>query len=122
VVEDDSRINALIKHSLEMDGFEHIQTFLSGLKAELWLQKYCPKLVILDINLPGMSGLEVARSLRQAHESCQPRIVFLTAHPLSNDQEGQELADVYLMKPFNPLQLTQLVRRLLQANKVTPDT
>src|SRR5918992_1465329 len=73
-------------------------------------------LVLLDLNLPGVDGLEVARTIRRSPATDQPRILMLTARDRIEDRvEGLDLgADDYLVKPFEFAELTARVRALLR--------
>ena len=108
LVEDESAITDALKYAFELEGFafESASTGRAGLDAARRLQ---PAVVVLDVMLPGMSGLDVCRQLRS--ESDVP-IIMLTARGAEADKvAGLELgADDYLTKPFSIRELVARVR------------
>jgi DNA-binding response OmpR family regulator len=112
VVDDEIKIVALIKGYLEASGFEVIQAF-DGDEALAAFHRADPDCVVLDINMPGMDGLSVARELRK--DSDVP-LIFLTARADELDRVlGLELgADDYITKPFSPRELVARVKAILR--------
>jgi len=112
VVEDDRRIAALVCKNLEAAGFRPVAVY-RGDEAEPAVSKHAPVLVILDVMLPGVDGLEVLRRLRQRH---QVPVLMLTARNTETDKVlGFEIgADDYLTKPFGTRELVARVRALLR--------
>jgi len=78
-----------------------------------------PDLIIMDIQLPKMSGLEVTRKLRQTPEFCQAPIIAITAYAMKGDEERFLKAgyDAYLSKPINTRELPKIVAEMLQKRK-----
>ncbi|WP_291632571.1 response regulator transcription factor [Clostridium sp.] len=120
IVEDEESIRKFIKISLKREKFE----VLEAASAEEGLQKILeetPDVVILDIMLPGMNGFELCEKLKKQNENIG--IIILTARGQDMDKiMGLEFgADDYMVKPFNPLELTarinSLLRRMKYANK-----
>ncbi|MFT5873532.1 MAG: two-component system alkaline phosphatase synthesis response regulator PhoP [Clostridium sp.] len=120
IVEDEESIRKFIKISLKRGKFE----VLEAASAEEGLQKILqetPDVVILDIMLPGMNGFELCEKLKKQNENIG--IIILTARGQDMDKiMGLEFgADDYMVKPFNPLELTarinSLLRRMKYANK-----
>ena len=112
VVDDDKKIVELVQLYLEKDGYQ-VHVAYDGLQAlELARQKR-PDLVVLDLLLPGLDGLDVCRILRA--ESKVP-IIMLTAKTTEQDRlAGLELgADDYVTKPFSPRELMARVRAVLR--------
>jgi DNA-binding response OmpR family regulator len=103
VVEDEPDIRALIVHHLERDGFR-CRTAGSGSEALAAVRTAAPDLVLLDVMLPGMDGLEVCRRLRADAAAAAVPIIMLTAKADEVDRVvGLELgADDYVSKPFSP--------------------
>jgi DNA-binding response OmpR family regulator len=112
VVDDEARILKLVRSYLEQSGFSVVEAG-DGQTALIQARREKPDLVILDLGLPVMDGLEVARVLRR--ESNTP-IIMLTARIEDTDKiVGLELgADDYVTKPFNPRELVARVRAVLR--------
>lgn len=112
IVEDEHNLSNLIRRNLEEEGHCILQTF-DGLSALTTAASESPDLVILDIMLPGLDGLEVCRRLRQ--RSIVP-ILMLTARVEEIDRVlGLEVgADDYLTKPFSMRELQARVRAILR--------
>lgn len=116
VAEDDPKTTASIKLYLENAGYQ-VQTAATGTDTLALARRLSPALVILDIMLPHLSGLDVCRLLRA--ESQVP-ILMLTARTLEEDRLlGFDLgADDYVTKPFSPRELVRRVQAILR--RVTP--
>lgn len=114
VVDDDKKTVDLIKLYLEKDGYQ-VLTAYDGLQAlELARQKR-PDLIVLDLMLPQVDGLDICRTLRVRGESKVP-IIMLTARTTEEDKLlGLDLgADDYVTKPFSPRELLARVRAVLR--------
>lgn len=112
VVDDEQRIIDLAKMYLDQDGYK-VMSATDGVTALNKILEETPSLVVLDLMLPGMDGLEVCRRVRA--ESDVP-IIMLTARSDDIDKiVGLELgADDYLTKPFNPRELVARVKAILR--------
>jgi two-component system, OmpR family, KDP operon response regulator KdpE len=112
VVDDDHKILRLLRIELTAQGFQVIMAERGNDAIEL-VERQRPELVVLDIIMPGMDGLEV---LRRVRESSGVPVILLTAKGTDSDKIlGLELgADDYLAKPFNPEELTARVRAVLR--------
>jgi DNA-binding response OmpR family regulator len=112
IVEDDDRTRRLVRTYLEREGYTVVVTDNGDDAVEL-ARSHLPLLVILDLMLPGMSGLEVCRHLRGASN---PLIIMLTARTTEEDRIiGLESgADDYISKPFSPRELVARVRAVLR--------
>src|SRR5512143_561773 len=112
VVDDEARIVKLARDYLEKAGF-HVQTGSDGTSALAAARRERPDLIVLDLMLPGMDGLDITRALRR--ESDVP-IIMLTARVEEADRLiGLELgADDYITKPFSPRELAARVRTVLR--------
>ena len=112
VVEDEMQIARNLRDYLEVAGFE-VTVVGDGSAALASVRGDRPDLVVLDLGLPGMDGLDVARELRR---TATTPIVMLTARGEESDRiVGLELgADDYLVKPFSPKELVARVRAVLR--------
>ncbi len=112
VVDDEPKIVKLARDYLEQGGF-HVVTAADGQAALGSFRQERPDLIVLDLNLPGMDGLDVARTVRR--DSDVP-IIMLTARVDETDRLiGLELgADDYVTKPFSPRELVARVRAVLR--------
>jgi DNA-binding response OmpR family regulator len=110
IVEDDPNIGALIKAYLERDGYAPVWV-RTGEDALAELPRHPVKLVVLDIGLPGIDGLEVCRRI-----AGRVPVVMLTARDEVADRvAGLELgADDYISKPFSPRELTARIKAVLR--------
>jgi phosphate regulon transcriptional regulator PhoB len=115
VVEDEPDIRNLIVHHLTRDGFR-CRTAATGPEALSRVRAAVPALVVLDLMLPEMSGLEVCRRLRGDPATAAVPIIMLTARADEVDRiVGLELgADDYVAKPFSPKELVARVRAVLR--------
>jgi phosphate regulon transcriptional regulator PhoB len=115
VVEDEPDIRNLIVHHLTRDGFR-CRAVASGAEALQRVRAAPPDLVVLDLMLPGMDGLDVCRRLRSDPGSAGVPIIMLTAKADEVDRIlGLEMgADDYVVKPFSPKELVARVRAVLR--------
>src|SRR3954469_14802448 len=125
VVDDEEPILELLKYNLEKNGYE-VKTAIDGMKAVDIAKKFVPDLVLLDIMMPKMDGVETCRLLRDIPELQKTFVVFLTAR----SEEYSEVAafdvgaDDYITKPIKPRalmsRLSALFRR--ETKKSSPDS
>ena len=114
IIEDEPELVRVLRSYLEHAGFKVISALRGDTGLTAWEDKH-PDLVILDLNLPGMDGLEVARQIRR-NENQRTPILMLTARADEIDQLiGFELgADDYIPKPFSPRIVVARVNALLR--------
>lgn len=119
VVDDEPDILELIRYNLAQNGYG-VRGVLSGEEALLQVRAQLPDLVILDLMLPGVDGLEVCRALKQDARTAVTPILMLSARSEDADVvAGLELgADDYLTKPFSPRVLLARVRAVLRRQQV----
>jgi DNA-binding response OmpR family regulator len=112
IVDDDAKISSLIASSLQHEGFSTICA-TDGEQALVLSEKHDPSLIILDVMLPKMDGIEVCREVRKRSEA---PILMLTAKADEFDKVlGLSIgADDYLTKPFSPRELTARVKAILR--------
>jgi two-component system alkaline phosphatase synthesis response regulator PhoP len=118
IVEDEQDIAGLIKHTLERNADADAEIAGSGDLALKAIGEQTPDLIILDLNLPVLNGLEVCRILRSRGDARHVPIIMLTARTSENDRVGGlDLgADDYITKPFSPRELAARVRAVLRRN------
>ena len=114
VVDDDPFIRRLITTTLEHVAQFELLEACDGNEALALAERHRPQIVLLDVDIPGIDGIEVCRALRADARTCDATVVMLTA---AHDGEiearaGAAGADLFLTKPFSPLDLLRLVDRL----------
>ena len=122
VVEDDPDVSRLIEHNLRTAGYE-VSTFFSGAPVVPMAAMAQPSLFLLDIMLPGISGFDLCRQIRQHEQLGKTPVIFLSA----KTQEPDRLlafdvgGDGYITKPFSPRELIARVRNVLRAKPEAPN-
>jgi two-component system alkaline phosphatase synthesis response regulator PhoP len=121
VVDDEKDITALVAYHLEREGFRVLQAH-DGLQALELVKRERPNVLILDLMLPHLSGLDVCRRLRKEPETARLPILMLTAKADETDKVlGLELGgDDYLTKPFGPRELVARVKALIRRSEEVP--
>lgn len=115
VVEDDPDVSRLIEHNLRTAGYE-VSTFFSGAPVVPMAALAPPSLFLLDIMLPGISGFDLCRQIRQHQLLGKTPVIFLSA----KTQEPDRLmafdvgGDGYITKPFSPRELIARIRNVLR--------
>jgi len=115
VVEDDPDVSRLIEHNLRTAGY-NVSTFFSGAPVVSSAAMLQPSLFLLDIMLPGMSGFDLCRKIRQHERLSRIPIIFLSARTQEPDrvQAFDVGGDGYITKPFSPRELIARVRNALR--------
>ena len=120
VVEDEEDIAALVVSALESDGFEVVSAS-NGMEAMERVEKDHPDLVVLDVMMPVISGLEVLQNIRQKGNT--PVILLTALESEDNRVRGLQLgADDYIVKPFSVRELSARVTALLRRSGMSAST
>lgn len=114
IVDDEPTVRALVRDVLELDGYDIVEA-PDGVAALAAVQEHQPNLMVLDVMMPGMSGLDVLRELRRERSGTELPIILLTA---ASDDDTTWAgwtagASVFLPKPFDPSHLLDWVERLI---------
>jgi DNA-binding response OmpR family regulator len=112
LVDDEPRVREVVANYLQRDGFK-VQTAADGESARLFLAEFKPDLVVLDLMLPVVSGLDLLHEIRRCGDL---PVILLTARADETDRvAGLELgADDYVVKPFSPRELVARVRSVMR--------
>jgi len=118
IIEDESELVKVLRSYLEQAGFSVLTAYRGDTGLSTWEHKR-PDLVLLDLNLPGMDGLDVAREIRRKADT---PLIMLTARVEETDRLiGLELgADDYITKPFSPREVVARARAVLRRAGSTP--
>jgi len=115
IVEDHPTMREAMRMVLEHEGFV-IREAADGAAALEMVRAQPPDLVFLDLNIPGKTGADVLKSLKQDPETASVRVIIVTA---TGEEERERVlalgADEYFTKPFSPLALLRTVERVLSA-------
>lgn len=122
VVEDDTNIREIERYALKNSGYE-VETFESGAELFQRLKEEIPSLILLDIMLPGESGLDILAKIRSTAETSRVPIIMVTAKTSELDKvKGLDLgADDYISKPFGVMELVSRVKALLRRSNPVQD-
>ncbi len=114
VVDDEASLRLLISATLEDEELEIYEAADGILGLEMAI-KYLPDLVILDVMMPGITGLEVCKKLKVSHQTKDIKVLLLTAKGQQRDREAawEAGADFFLVKPFSPSTLLSMVQQIL---------
>ena len=115
IIDDEAPIRLLCRVNLEAEGMEVVEAGDGPTGLEL-ARSVQPDVVLLDVMMPGLDGWAVAEELLDDIETEEIPIIFLTARAEFRDRaRGLDIGGVdYITKPFNPVDLAQLVRHLLE--------
>ncbi|MBT3601840.1 MAG: response regulator transcription factor [Candidatus Latescibacteria bacterium] len=121
-VEDQADYQALISHSLKKEGFD-VVCVAEGEEVMALARQEHPDLILLDLGLPGIDGLEVCRRLKHDPELASVPVLMLSARKEEIDRIlGLEVgADDYVVKPFSPRELALRIRAILKRSLRLPD-
>jgi len=115
IADDESSIRLLVHATIESDDYTVVEAS-DGAQAWALAQELKPSLVLLDVQMPGQSGLEVLRSIKADPDLKSTRVILLTSKAQERDIEVGLIAgaDFYLTKPFSPLDLLTRVEEALE--------
>jgi len=120
-VEDDDDIRELVGLSLDATGDFELLSFASGVDALRAVEVFGPDLLLLDMMMPNMNGIETLEAIRKMEGYSKIPAIFLTARASVNQNE--ELLDAgaldVIVKPFDPLELGREVKQLLSGASVS---
>ena len=118
ICDDDPVVHESLSIYLDNDGYQHISAF-NGEQALLLKQSENPDLIVLDLMMPGMNGIDVCRTIRQTDKT---PIIMLTAKGEEIDRIlGLELgADDYIVKPFSPREVIARIKAVMRRYEDTP--
>jgi DNA-binding response OmpR family regulator len=122
VVDDDPALRRMVERVLQFEGL-HVCTAANGAECLVAVGAESPDLVILDVNMPVMDGLEALRLLRQNPTTRDLPVIMLTARDSDHDVARGWMTgvDLYLTKPFNIEELRVAVRRALEVTATHTD-
>jgi len=115
IADDESHIRRILEFNLERAGFEVVST-QDGQEALAAVLAQPPDLVILDVSMPGMTGLDVCRRLKRDAGFAATPVFLLTARGQESDAEAGRAAgaDQFFTKPFSPRELVEAVKKALR--------
>ncbi|MDY8108638.1 phosphate regulon transcriptional regulator PhoB [Fulvimarina sp. 2208YS6-2-32] len=115
VVEDEEALGVLLRYNLEAEGYQ-VEVIARGDEADLRLKEDVPDLLVLDWMLPGLSGVEICRRLRQRSETALLPVIMLTARGEESERvQGLSVgADDYVVKPFSMREFTARVKAMMR--------
>jgi DNA-binding response OmpR family regulator len=115
VADDEPSMRLLLHATIESDDYKVVEAS-DGDEAWALIQQLSPALVLLDVQMPGLTGLEILSLIKGDSNLTSTRVILLTAKALSTDVEAgmKAGADFYLSKPFSPIDLLARVEEALR--------
>ena len=115
IADDEPSMRLLVHATIESDDYGVVEA-ADGSEAWAMIQKHKPSLVLLDVQMPGRTGLEVLRAVKADASLASTRVILLTSKAQETDVEAGLIAgaDFYLTKPFSPLDLLTRVEEALR--------
>ena len=122
LIDDEKDLIELVRYNLEKEGYDVIAATDGGSGLEV-VRKHRPDLVVLDLMMPGLDGLQVCQQLRSDPRSARVPVIMLTAKATEADRVvGLELgADDYITKPFSPREVVARVKAVLRRSMPGPE-
>jgi two-component system, OmpR family, phosphate regulon response regulator PhoB len=114
IADDESSMRLLVHTTIESDSYQVIEA-ADGDEAWALIKRHKPSLVLLDVQMPGRTGLEILASIKSDPSLRAVRVILMTARALESDRIAGMAAgaDFYLTKPFSPLELLARVQEAL---------
>lgn len=114
IADDESSMRLLVHTTIESDRYQVVEA-VDGDEAWALIKRHKPSLVLLDIQMPGRTGLEILAAIRSDSNLSDVRVILMTARALDADRAAGMAAgaDFYLTKPFSPLELLARVQETL---------
>jgi two-component system phosphate regulon response regulator PhoB len=114
IADDESSMRLLVHTTIESDNYQVIEA-ADGDEAWALIKRHKPALVLLDVQMPGRTGLEILASIKSDPSLRGVRVILMTARALESDRIAGMAAgaDFYLTKPFSPLELLARVQEAL---------
>jgi CheY-like chemotaxis protein len=114
IADDEATLRTLVSATLASEDYEIIEA-VNGVEALALIRAERPQLVLLDVHMPDISGLEICRQIKNDIELGATRVVMLTGAASPEDVAAGESAgaDLYLTKPFRPLELLNVIERVM---------
>jgi CheY-like chemotaxis protein len=118
ICDNEEALRALVRGALELDGYELVEA-RDGDESVALARAWEPDLIVLDMMMPGRTGLEVLNELRTESRFAATPVIMLTARAQAADRDAAAEAGAteFLPKPFSPLALASLVEELLNGSK-----
>lgn len=114
IADDERALRMLIAGTLEIGNYEILEAD-NGIDALELVKQEKPDLIILDVMMPGMTGYEVCKRIKTDSDISDTKVLILTAKGQQSDKEAawEAMADIYLAKPFSPMELLSTVEEIL---------
>jgi CheY-like chemotaxis protein len=121
VVDDDPLMHRLYQHHLEKAGYQ-MMSAKTGREALDLASRQQPQLIVMDVMMPDMDGLEALRELKKSDVTNNIPVVIITAtgHHMARKESEQSGAAIFLTKPFSPLQLLTEIRKVVPPDEKKP--
>jgi len=116
IADDEANLRLLVSATIESDQYEVIEAG-DGEEAWIMIRGRHPDVAILDVQMPGKSGIEITREIRSTPELASTKVILLTSKAQQADIEAGLAAgaDQYLTKPFSPIELLNVLEKALEA-------
>lgn len=113
IAEDNADLRSIFTHAFDNSQFE-VRAVVDGLQVMDELNTRLPDILMLDINMPNLSGLEVLRYVHEQPHMKDLKIIVVTGNPQAKQTPEAEYADLFLLKPVGIFELRKFVERLTQ--------